>query len=213
MRALSIRQPWAWLITRPDITVPLARQEAYRLGLIKDVENRTWQTKLRGRFAIQAALSVKRAPYERLMDEIEERHRIAIPSFREISEMTGGIVGTANLVDCLREYDSTWKEKGTYGFVLTQARPVEFIPYLGRLSFFDIRRQDVLDALGEQGNDMVVNPFSFGNKGGRISRQHHNNNTQQRGPHPQYVLPATTQNTQQQTNPTHKTDDAETYPT
>ena len=185
MRALSIRQPWAWLIVRPDIADPVARQEAYRLGLIKDVENRTWQTKMRGRFAIQASLSVKRPLYERLMDDIEERHRIAIPSFREISEITGGIVGTANLVDCVREYDSTWKEKGQYGFILTQSKPVEFIPYLGRLSFFDIRRQDVLDALGEQENDMVVNPIRLGNKRGRISRQHHNTNTTRSEPHSQ----------------------------
>ena len=210
MRALSIRQPWAWLITRPDITDPKERQEAYRLGLIKDVENRTWQTKLRGRFAIQAALSLKRPVYERLVDEIERRHGIAIPCFREICEMTGGIVGTANLVDCVREYDSTWKEKGTYGFVLTQAKPVEFIPYLGRLSFFDIRRQDVLEVLGEQENDMVVNPVNLGNRKRSISQQHHNN-TQQRGPHPHDALP-TKQHTPPN-NPTHRTEDAEAYPT
>jgi hypothetical protein len=150
MRALSIRQPWAWLITRPDITDPVARREAYRLGLIKDVENRTWQTKMRGRFAIQASLSIKRAAYDELANEIGEHRGIIVPSFHEIREMTGGIIGTANLIDCVREYDSTWKEKGQYGFILTQSKPVEFIPYLGRLSFFDIRRQDVLDALGEQ---------------------------------------------------------------
>jgi hypothetical protein len=213
MRALSIRQPWAWLITRPDITDPLARQEAYRLGPIKDVENRTWQTKLRGRFAIQAALSVKRAPYERLMDEIEERHRIAIPSFREISEMTGGIVGTANLVDCLRRHDSPWKIGGQYGFVLAQAKPVEFIPYLGRLSFFDVRSQDVLDVLGAHEADMVVNPVNLENKGGRISQQHHKTNTTRSEPHPQYVLPATTKTQNTKQHPTHRTDDAEAHTT
>ena len=185
MRALSIRQPWAWLITRPDITDPVARREAYRLGLIKDVENRTWQTKMRGRFAVQASLSIKRAAYDELADEIAERRGIIVPGFREIRELTGGIVGTANLVDCVREYDSTWKEKGQYGFILTQSKPVEFIPYLGRLSFFDIRRQDVLDALGEQENDMVVNPIRLGNKRGRISRQHHNTNTTRSEPHSQ----------------------------
>lgn len=153
MRALSIRQPWAWLITRPDITDPKERQDAYRRGLIKDVENRTWQTKLRGRFAIQARLSIKRAAYDELANEIGEHRGIIVPSFNEIREMTGGIIGTANLIDCVREYDSTWKEKGQYGFILTQSKPVEFIPYLGRLSFFDIRRQDVLDALETRGEE------------------------------------------------------------
>jgi hypothetical protein len=88
----------------------VARREAYRLGLIKDVENRTWQTKMRGRFAIQASLSIKRAAYDELANEIGEHRGIIVPSFHEIREMTGGIIGTANLIDCVREYmDSTWK--------------------------------------------------------------------------------------------------------
>ena len=39
MKALSIRQPWAWLILHGG----------------KDIENRTWATKLRGRVLIHAA--------------------------------------------------------------------------------------------------------------------------------------------------------------
>lgn len=39
MKALSIRQPWAWLILHGG----------------KDIENRSWNTNFRGRFLIHAA--------------------------------------------------------------------------------------------------------------------------------------------------------------
>lgn len=39
MKVLSIRQPWAWLI----------------MTGLKDIENRTWNTDFRGRFAIHAS--------------------------------------------------------------------------------------------------------------------------------------------------------------
>jgi hypothetical protein len=47
MKALSIRQPWAWLIVHGW----------------KDVENRNWQTKHRGRFLVHAAQGMTRAEY------------------------------------------------------------------------------------------------------------------------------------------------------
>ena len=54
MKALSIRQPWAWLIVRPDLTDPIQRAAAFAAGEIKDIENRTWATKHRGPFLVHA---------------------------------------------------------------------------------------------------------------------------------------------------------------
>ena len=54
MKALSIRQPWAWLIVRPDLTDPAKRAAAFAAGEIKDIENRTWATKHRGPFLVHA---------------------------------------------------------------------------------------------------------------------------------------------------------------
>lgn len=45
--ALSIRQPWAWLILHAG----------------KDIENRTWQTYQRGWFAIHASKGMTRREY------------------------------------------------------------------------------------------------------------------------------------------------------
>ena len=49
MRALSIRQPWAWLIVNGH----------------KDIENRSWRTKYRGPFLVHAGLKVEKEVYDR----------------------------------------------------------------------------------------------------------------------------------------------------
>ena len=55
MLALSIRQPWAWLIVHGW----------------KDIENRTWRTRVRGRFLIHAAKGMTNREY---LDAIEFAH-------------------------------------------------------------------------------------------------------------------------------------------
>ena len=54
MKALSIRQPWAWLIVRPDVADQATRAQLRTWRCIKDVENRTWSTGFRGRFLVHA---------------------------------------------------------------------------------------------------------------------------------------------------------------
>ena len=49
----------------------------------------------------------------------------------------GGIVGQANLVDCVTESTSEWFDS-PYGFVLENAQPLPFQPCKGRLGIFDL---------------------------------------------------------------------------
>lgn len=49
----------------------------------------------------------------------------------------GGIVGQANLVDCVTESSSDWFD-GPYGFLLEDAQPLPFQPCNGRLGIFDL---------------------------------------------------------------------------
>lgn len=51
----------------------------------------------------------------------------------------GGIIGIADIVDCISESDDPWF-MGPYGIVLANARPVDFIPVKGALGFFDWRK-------------------------------------------------------------------------
>ena len=103
MKALTVRQPWAWSI--------------FNAG--KDVENRSWYTPLRGRVAIHAAQVLTRQQYKSACKYIRNSNRqIEIPSLECLQR--GAILGVVEITDCVRDSDSMWFE-GRYGLVL--ARP------------------------------------------------------------------------------------------
>lgn len=142
-KALSIMQPWAWLIVNGH----------------KDIENRDWLTKYRGPVAIHAgkkldedcnySLTHEGGPFHPVTSarlDIDTGSRLVRSTklFNEYSApawhgQSGGIVGVAEIVDCWHESDSEWFV-GRYGFTLRNARPVEFIPVRGALGFFDWRK-------------------------------------------------------------------------
>ena len=113
MRTLSIRQPWAGLI----------------VAGIKDIENRSWSTSYRGPILIHAG---KAKPPADWLEEIEEEHGIVIPRME-----FGGIIGTAEIVDCVTSHPSPWF-CGPFGFVLANPRPLPFLPCKGALGFFNV---------------------------------------------------------------------------
>ena len=116
LKALSIRQPWAWLIV-----------EGW-----KDVENRTWSTNFRGRFYIHASKTFDDAAY---VDLRERRFDLPWPSKSEFCR--GGIIGAVTLSGCYRWHESVWFE-GPFGFHLTDPARLAFIPCRGRLKFFTV---------------------------------------------------------------------------
>ena len=117
--ALSIRQPWAWAIVYGG----------------KDIENRDWATRFRGPVAIHAAKGVRKQEYA------DAASFIAAVTGRVPDVVDrGGIIGVAEIADCISESDSPWFF-GRYGFVLKNVRPVTFIPVKGALGFFDWRKQ------------------------------------------------------------------------
>jgi hypothetical protein len=124
--ALSIRQPWAWLI----------------LNAGKEIENRDWPTRFRGRFLIHASKGMTLDEYDNAVDTaiLAGRKRpfkpgTILPAPKDLEK--GGIVGSAELVDCVRHDDSPWFF-GTFGFLLRDPRPMPFIPYKGQLGFFNV---------------------------------------------------------------------------
>lgn len=119
--ALSIRQPWAYAIVH--------------LG--KPVENRTWKTLEREQICIHAAKGMTRAQYWQAWDFIAGDLDLCMPE--QASLPRGGIVGTAEIVDCVTSHSSPWFF-GPFGIVLANVQPVEFIPVKGALGFFDWRK-------------------------------------------------------------------------
>jgi len=121
MKALSIRQPWAWLIMHAG----------------KDIENRDWPTRFLGRVLIHASKGMTRDEYEDGQDTLWASGGtvIELPPIEKLDR--GGIVGSVEIVDCVTASDSPWFF-GRFGFVLRDPRPLPFKPWKGALGFFDV---------------------------------------------------------------------------
>lgn len=141
--ALSIRQPWAWAIIFAG----------------KDIENRDWPTRFRGPVCIHAAKGMTNrelAEFCEFFDDLPgPRYGRGGPLVPHKDDLIrGGIIGVAEIVDCVEESASPWFF-GRYGFVLRNARPVEFIPVRGALGFFEWRQRvaELEARLGEDGSE------------------------------------------------------------
>lgn len=117
MKALSIRQPWAWLIANGH----------------KDIENRDWPTAFRGRFLVHAGKTWNAESREDLERVREHFPSLVLPDAFDL----GGIVGAATLVACTDHSDSPWFS-GPFGFVIEGAQPLELVPWRGMLGFFNV---------------------------------------------------------------------------
>lgn len=121
-KALSIRQPWAHAI----------------LHLGKDVENRTWRTNFRGRFLIHSSKKLGFDGHD--IDFFRRLGYTGQDIIEWANQPRGAIVGSVELVDCVKDYKSVWAAEGQYHFILKD--PVAFdkpIEYKGQLKFFDVR--------------------------------------------------------------------------
>lgn len=72
MKTITIKQPWAWLIASG----------------IKDIENRTWPTKFRGRVLIHASQNKAGIAYANLLSDEQIKagvlSKIQVPEFKEL---------------------------------------------------------------------------------------------------------------------------------
>lgn len=122
MKALSIKQPWAWLIVNG----------------FKAVENRDWYTSVRGDILIHTGKKMDNDGLAWVKSRFPD---IQLPETFE----TGGIVGKARIVGCVHISDSKLlaeKDKdwffGDYGFILDSVEPLPFMPVNGQLGFFKV---------------------------------------------------------------------------
>lgn len=116
-QALSVRQPWAWLIVKGH----------------KPVENRSWWTSFRGRFWVHASKSMSKIEYEVCRNFVLKEFGLMVPAASMLPR--GGIVGWATLEACVKEHESKWFA-GPYGFVLARPGECNFRACKGKLGFF-----------------------------------------------------------------------------
>jgi hypothetical protein len=130
MLALSIRQPWAWLI----------------LNAGKDIENRSWPTRFRGRFLVHASKGMTQDEYHSALWFFRScgHNPDDVPVFEKLER--GGIVGAIDIVDCVGRSDSPWFV-GDYGFVLRNPEILPFRAYRGALGFFEVHQPEQTDPL------------------------------------------------------------------
>jgi len=123
LRALSVRQPWAWAIVE---------------GL-KPWENRPRRFNYRGPLLIHASKTAIEEDYlfgAGLIEALTGRS----PPPRAVIER-GGIVGAAMLTDCaepLLADDGEWRGEGSFGLRLEKAIILPFRAYPGALGLFKV---------------------------------------------------------------------------
>ncbi|WCM42437.1 ASCH domain-containing protein [Flavobacterium sp. CBA20B-1] len=137
MKAITIKQPWAYLIASG----------------VKDIENRTWKTHFRGRVYIH--VSAKKANFwltEQASIVHDELVKISLDDYKKTTGLFSAIIGEVDIVDCVINHPSIWAEKGfnyasydgtqykeVYNWVL--ANPILYekpiLNVKGKLSFWD----------------------------------------------------------------------------
>lgn len=128
MKALSIRQPWAWLIVNG----------------VKDVENRSWP--LPGKFIGKRVLihAGKHFDPEEIVDIFDSARAEGMlrkgghVTPRDIQSQCGGIVGSCIFSGCVRDSSSPWAMPGEYHWLIESPAVQGFKPMRGMLGFFNV---------------------------------------------------------------------------
>jgi hypothetical protein len=133
MKALSIRAPWWWYILHGG----------------KDIENRDWPTRVRGRVLIHASKWWNEREVAEAIEDANQMQFRANPCRTQhlfpaavhsgiLRDSCGFLVGSVEIIDCVAQSSSPWFV-GDYGFVLRNpeafAKPV---PFKGALGFFGV---------------------------------------------------------------------------
>jgi hypothetical protein len=135
-RALSIRQPWVYLI----------------LEHYKDIEIRTWNTKYRGLIALHASKTFDKEGYAYL------KTRGYFKDMKSEDFTTGAILGIANLKNVISfEYkteffnyksrhlnDEQWYDGRQKGFILKDVKRIDPIECKGALGIFRLENKLVI---------------------------------------------------------------------
>jgi len=152
MKALSFRLPWAYYII---YGIPLLEKVDTGRGdgsysvqpfgklLLKDVENRPWEVPARFEFPQRIYIHVSKRddPTQPVLDMCCKK--IGLPFMSILMSFSGrlprgALLGTIELIACIRDSKSPWAVPGQYHFILRDPQPFkEPIPCRGKLGFFE----------------------------------------------------------------------------
>ena len=131
MKALTVKQPWAWAIIHGA----------------KDVENRSRPTKYRGQLYIHAGVAEAKGARAWPAIRAAFTHHGIVPDDPMIGMPRGQVIGTVDVIDCHealdcfrldRGYCSEWAMEGHYHWVLANPRPLATpFPMQGKLGIWN----------------------------------------------------------------------------
>jgi len=139
MKALTVKQPWAYLICYG----------------IKDVENRSWKTNYRGRVLIHTSAKSNNYPLNMIFTQAQLNKMLEYNTenywcgHKEFGAKyhDSAIIGSVEIVDCVQNHQSEWAEKGLWHWVLKNPilfkKPIKNVK--GRLSFWESGYDDEFD--------------------------------------------------------------------
>lgn len=123
LKAISIKQPFAWLIANG----------------YKDIENRSTLKNQRGLVLIHASKGFERNWVDMVNHptggELDMAKIICAMPLENSDFKQGGIVGAVHIIDCVQKSESPWFI-GQNGFVLSEPIVLPFTPCKGQLGFF-----------------------------------------------------------------------------
>jgi len=143
-KALTVHQPYAYLVCAG----------------IKDIENRTWNTKYRGRVYIHASATDVYKGKKSYIQMTEDQIKTAIIAINSQcnclydaflskgfpDRTMSAIIGHVDIIDCVKDHPSIWALPDNYHWVL--ANPVLFehpiLNVKGKLSYWDCSEYLVL---------------------------------------------------------------------
>jgi hypothetical protein len=107
VKALTLRQPWAWATIYGG----------------KDVENRRWKTRHRGPLLIHAGMEIDPGGSASVLKTLADPFVFARPQVAW--EARGAIIGLVFLADILTDSSSRWALPGWYNWALEFPSPID----------------------------------------------------------------------------------------
>lgn len=129
--ALSVQQPWAWLIVNGW----------------KDIENRSWLKRFPPRILVHTGLQLDAGADVSILQGVHPATGRGLnPAIRDAYHAAattekikfGGFVGMVDITGVQGDHDSEWFV-GDYGYMLANAQPLPFLRFRGMLGFFNAR--------------------------------------------------------------------------
>jgi len=118
--ALTIKQPWAWLI----------------INGYKPIENRTWKTTYRGPIFIHAGKSASDMRSDTI-NHIEDILGFSLP-IEKIKSQMGNVIGYVNLVNIVQDSADAFALPGQFHWELKAPQSISPFPAKGKLGLWKL---------------------------------------------------------------------------